>query len=112
MHIFSFRADIVHAGCLLDPTGCSGFRVHMCLPLTAYHLGCGDAKAIEWKLRDKLRKRYSKYLRRENGSSFDIDPKSGQFCYAKDILKQFPEQTSYHRSLSTIDDETVKRMAL
>ena len=105
----TIRADMIHAGCLLDLTNRSGLRVHGCLPMFANHTGCGIDGKIEWHTNHNSGKEYADYLLRENGTPFTLEPKDGQFCYALDMVEKFPKETKDkgHRPLCDIDDKTL-----
>ena len=105
----TIRADMIHAGCLLDLTNRSGLRVHGCLPMFANHTGCGIDGKIEWHTNHNSGKEYADYLLRENGTPFTLEPKDGQFCYALDMVEKFPKETkdNGHRPLCDIDDKTL-----
>ena len=108
-NVATVRADMIHAGCLLDLTNRSGLRVHGCLPMFANHAGCGVDGKIEWHINRDREEEYTAHLLRENGTPFTLNPKDGQFCYALDIVEKFPSETKAngHRPLCDIDDETL-----
>ena len=103
------RADMIHAGGLLDLTDRSGLRVHGCFPLHRIHTGCGVSREIEWHSKGCRGEEYSEHLLRENGTPFTLKPKDGQFCYALDMVEKFPTETAFngHRPLCEIDDKTL-----
>ena len=107
---YFIRGNIIHAGGALDLHDDVGTRLHLGLPLHTDHLNCGAAKCIEGSIANTHRTSYSSVLLRHNGSSFNDQPKTNMFCYAKQVIDSSEAAARIHTPREKISCPTISKL--